>query len=154
MFQRVLFLLLVFALFLQGMGFCSCQDDPCSRDPAGHERRPHFHLCMVGLHHHDQKDHHADQSGEPTGHKGQTLGQQAPAEGHTDDAVYVSALATLGWHSLSSTFASGYNSALVPMDATVGSPLTTAVAALLRHSLPFLSCHYCPIYLRTLALLI
>jgi hypothetical protein len=109
---------------------------------------------MVGLYHHAHKDHHTDQDRKPDGHSEQALGQPDPAEDHDDDAVCVSALVMLGGRSSYSPVTSADYSALMPMDARVGSPLTTAHSALLAHSPPSLLCHVCPVYLRTLALLI
>jgi hypothetical protein len=154
MLHRIVSLLLVPTIFLQGIGYCHSQAATCLHEPAGHEQRPHFHLCMVGLYHHAHQDHHADQDGKPNGQNEQALGQQAPAESHDDDAVYVSELVMLGWRSSHSQVASGDYSTLVPMDAMASNPLTTALLRLLTHPPPSLLCRHCPIYLRTLALLI
>jgi hypothetical protein len=155
MFHRVVSLLLVPTLFLQGMGVCHSQGGTCLHEPAGHEEAPHFHLCIVGLYHHAHEDHHADQDGKPKGHNEHALAQQVPTLNHDDDAVYVSALVMLGRRSGYSQVASGdYSALLVTIDAMVGSPPMMALSRLLAHPLPSLLCHHCPIYLRTLALFI
>src|SRR5260370_26907882 len=152
MFPRVVSVLLVPTLFLQGMAEGHSLGPTSLHEPAGHEQRPHFHLSMVGLYHHAPKYHHAGQDGKPNGRQEQTLAQQAPTQDHDDDAVSLSARLMLGGRSLHSQVASGDCSALVPMDATTGSPVTTAHSPLLAHPPPSFLCHQFPLYLRTLAL--
>jgi hypothetical protein len=109
---------------------------------------------MVGLYHHGHEDHHAYQTGKPNGHKERALGQQAPTEDHDDDAVYVSGLVMLGWRSWYSQVASQNASPLALMNALAGSPFTAALSLWPAHPPSSFVCYHCPIYLRTLALLI
>jgi hypothetical protein len=154
MFHRVMSLLLVPTLHLQGMDFCHSHGGTCVHEPARCEQRPHFHLCMVGLYHHAHKDHHADQVGKPKGHKDHAVGQPAPTPDHDDDAIYVPSLVLLGSRSWYPHVASGEHSAPIPMDGMVGRPLGTALLPSLALRQPSLPCRHSPIYLRTLPLLI
>lgn len=146
--------LLLPAVLLQGMGFCHSRAGACLHAPACHEQGTHFHLCMVGLNHHAHASHHVHQDRKPNGHGKQALGERAPADDHGDDAVSASALAMLGGRSWYSQAASAEYSVLVPMEARAGSALATSHSRLLAHPSPSLVCRTCPVYLRTLALLI
>jgi hypothetical protein len=136
------------------MGFCQSQCGICVHESAGHEQQPHFHLCTVGLCQHACKNHHADLASKPKGHKEQVLGEQTPVEDHDHDAVYLSAQMMLGWHSSHAHVAAEYDSMLRPVDAMLAHPCAPAIAPWWANPLFSLPCHDCPLYLRTLALLI
>ncbi len=152
MFRPGVSILLVFLLLLQGMVFVPCQGDGCPHGPAGHDNAPHFHLCMLGLHDHEDGHHR------PTHHDGGTdkdeeTVPQCPAS-DDDDAVYTSGSAMLAGRDES--FRVGLAE---PGNVTLGAADVDLVPLLnqadsVPPATPLGPCPDCPIYLRTLALLI
>jgi hypothetical protein len=108
---------------------------------------------MVGLHHHSHKDRHVAQVCKPNGQTVPSLGPPTPTK-HDDDAISVSAPLMLGGRcSYPRSISEDYSSRM-PLAARANRLLTTAHLPLSAHPPPSFLCHICPIYLRTLALLI
>lgn len=154
MYWRVVSLLLVPTLFLQGLGFCHCLCGTCANGPAGHEERAHFHLSMVGLCHHAHKSQHAGQDCKQNGLNEPGLGEQAPIEHHDHDVVYVAAPMILGLDSSGFQIPGGNRPILLPMEGIIDSLATMTPGLRLAYSPVSSRYNHCPLYLRTLALLI
>ena len=152
MFRRSMSALLTLLLLLQGVAFAHCQGGACLHGPTGHDDAPHFHLCMLGLHHHEVGHHHPSHDDDPAGHQRESDRPQCPTD--DDDAVYVAATLVLdgrGGPFLGGSEALGTlvcDDALVSLSPVVPPPLIRTHPAVPP---PWPGC---PTYLRTLALLI
>lgn len=162
MIHRVVSLLLVPMLLLQGVSFAHSHDGTGVEEPDEHAQTRHLHCPLFGTHshphHHDGEHHHHDDQDDsdadaaPQGGD-DTSGQQAPARDHDDDAVYAPEAMTnsvpgqqwsgsAGWFALVTTLGMVFTSI-----APVPPPPRT-------HPPPLLPFGDCPLYLRTLTLLI
>ncbi|OAI53905.1 hypothetical protein AYO44_15630 [Planctomycetaceae bacterium SCGC AG-212-F19] len=144
MFYRAVCLLLLPLLVLQGMCLTLSQGGPCFHQPAGHHQAPHFHLCALGWHHHDATHDDEDDAAD----------QSSPATGHEDDAVYLTAPVMLASRSPLPQIGADNFATSVPTTATSALLSITGSAALSVHPPPLLLHEHCPLYLRTLTLLI
>jgi hypothetical protein len=154
MYHRVVSFLLMPTLFLQGLCVAHPVGGTCAHAHAGHESRPHLHLCMIGLYHHHDEDHPADEKDASNNKKEQHVAKPAQVERHDDDAVYLPEATMQDRHLAKSAFASGPSSAPTAIVSLVGGGLTTAPVHLLMRLPPLLPFHKCPIYLHSSALLI
>lgn len=154
MFYRVVSLLLVPVLFLQGMCFGHSHGGTCLHGHAGHDHAPHFHLRAIFPHHPNSQDHHGDRNDDQDHHEDDAFAPQTSTGCHDDDAVYVSGAVVLDRHRQDSQVGSDSFSALMPLVGSVGVLFAPTSSPLLTHLPPLLLHQYCPIYLRTQALLI
>ena len=97
MLRRLLTILLMLALALQGLAVPHAHGVAGESQPEGHNHRPHFHFAgchshhehgngPCHSHHHDGARHHQNGSETPA----DSEPAPSPASGHDTDAVYVS----------------------------------------------------------------
>jgi hypothetical protein len=100
MLRRLITVMLILALVLQGMALCQAQETGCLHKHAQEDLLPHIHLCTIGLHDHESHQH-VDEA-EKAKEDGQCAHWQKDRNDlQDDDAVYVSAISILcgnHWH--------------------------------------------------------
>jgi hypothetical protein len=151
MFQRVISSFLVPALLFQVICSVHAQEGSCPHGPCGHDPSPHFHLCMVFSHDHDGCDQDLDADPHHPGNDAFPCPVRTHC--HDDDAIYVPGNMLLGLRR--SNFQSDAKDCppLASIAEISGVPLATALLPRLTHPPPLPGQH-CPLYLRTLTLLI
>jgi len=152
MYRQVVSLMLVMALLFQGICHAHLHAGECDHQPFGQDQAPHFHLCAI-FGHHDDCPAEVDQQDIEPADENPAITVFRPGC-HENDAIYVSALVML--RSQRHDSATG-SSGCVPADmlGTVDRMLVRADSTSTQtHPPPLLLCCNCPIYLRTLALLI
>lgn len=151
MFQRVVSFLLMPALIFQAVCSVHAREGSCPHGPCGHDPAPHFHLCMVLSHeHHDDCDHDADR--DDSGHDALACTHRAHCQ--ENDAIYVQGNLVTG---LRRTVIPGVVAGcplLASMGGLSGVSIPPALLPSLTHPPPILPGQPCPLYLRTLTLLI
>src|SRR5262249_23754031 len=148
MLHRVVSLLLVPTLLLQGVSFAHSHIGTGVQEPVGHDQTPHFHWHFVGtpaLLRHDDEDQDADDDHA----NNEAPGLVAPATDHDKDTVYVPLSVMLGWRRQQSTVVSEDCSALLAMAWIRISPQEIINRLLPQPRPPPLLLYWqCPIYLR------
>jgi hypothetical protein len=153
MFRRVVARLLVLLLFLPGTWAAHAHAGTSAHDPSGSDRAPHFHLRVFyvswqqypsgqNVHFHHWHD------------EGKALTGSKPATDHDDDAVYLPVSVLLGWCS-DPPVDLGNATELAMLAGTVRLPDVALIKIPPQESSPPAArWHACPLYLRSLTLLI
>jgi hypothetical protein len=147
MVQRVVSFVLLPTLLLQGACSTFAHEGTCPHGPVGHDSAPHFHLCeLFGGHNHDDRD--LDCSAD------EAFTQQGSTHCDDDDAVYVPASQVLDHARQHAHAASGGYWQCLPVAGMSGTALAAALSRCPTPPPLIFLWQSCPVYLRTLTLLI
>ncbi|GEM_PF-3571747 len=104
MLRRLLTILLMLALALQGLAVPHAHGVAGESQPEGHNHRPHFHFAGCHSHHEHGNGHCHSHHHEAAGHhqgssETQVASESGPAGGHDADAVYIASAPAIAGNS-------------------------------------------------------
>ena len=145
--RNALAFLLLLSLILHGAAVGLCADGTFPHGHGSIPPCPHFHIHWLGLHNHNDSGEVGNQ---PSTSRELTLEFQSPAGEQDEDAIYLSLLEALsGDDSLSQ-----WSLLHLPVDTVLDRSQIRDCLSNLPQASPLPFHHPCPVYLRTLALVI
>jgi hypothetical protein len=151
--RRVFTLFLIPAFLLQGVATCHAQFGMSCHEHSQDEQQPHFHLSMIGLDFHAEKQPDARLEDQSNGREEQALKLQNAMD-HDADAVYFSANSIAEGKSACDTVDSRAQVIPVAFEPPLDHPLIKEISLRLTNLPSPPQSHPCPLYLRALRLII